>query len=262
MPLWYSSFPYSRPVPVPVSQVKTTQLHTVHGFSKVLPGFSKVPSIPVESTDDFKIVMILDESGSMDTIRNDMIKAINDLITEQKQIKNRPCRFTLVKFNDEITRKIKNVDLAEVSHLSLADYKPDRSTALYDAIGNTVDWFRYEKNVLLVIVTDGQENASRKYTKSQITEMLDEKQKNRGWSYVYLSNDLSTAAQGDGIGLKESSWASNQVVNQSAFGDYCSKNLNSAISNFRKTGLSVQSQLNSYPVTTTTTKTTTTKRFY
>lgn len=201
-------------------------------------------SEPVESSDDFKIVVILDESGSMECIRQDMIKAINDLLMEQKQIKDRPCRFTLVKFNDDICRKIKNKDLKEISALTLDDYKPEKSTALYDAIGNTVEWFRYEKNVLMVIVTDGQENASKKYSREQVTKMLDEKQKNRNWSYVYLSNDLKTAAQGDSLGFKESAWSSNQVVDQSAFGNFCSTKLNSAISNFRKTGMSVQRQLN------------------
>ena len=52
---------------------------------------------PVKHSDDFKIVVVLDESGSMSTIRNDMIKSLNDLIREQKQLE-RPCKFTLVKF--------------------------------------------------------------------------------------------------------------------------------------------------------------------
>lgn len=246
----------------PFDRVMSTTVHTVNYTPRVNTVDVNSTSEPVESSDDFKIVIILDESGSMDSIRRDMVKAINDLIKEQKQIKDRPCKFTLVKFNDEICRKIKNKDLKEISALELEDYKPDRSTALYDAIGNTVEWFRYEKDVLMVIVTDGQENASKRYTKDVITKMLDEKQKNRNWSYVYLSNDLKTAAQGDSIGLKESSWSSNQMVSQSAFGDYCSNKLNSAISNYRRTGLSVQKQLNesssSFPTSRTVyTKTTT-----
>ena len=260
MTSWYS---YFSPIHSQNS-IQTTTVKTVMTGPKI----SSIPieTKPIESSDVFKIVMILDESGSMDCIRNDMIKAINNLITEQKQIKDRPCRFTLVKFNDQINRKIQNIDLNEVSTLNLIDYVPQKTTALYDAIGSTIDWFRYEKNVLMVIVTDGQENASQKYTKQQITNMLDEKQKNRGWSYVYLSNDLNTAAQGDSIGLKQSNWSSNQCVQQSAFGDYCSNTLNSAISNFRKDGISVQTQLNSLPTScispsVTTTVTRTTKRF-
>lgn len=210
----------------------------------------KLPSeSPVESSNDFKIVIILDESGSMESIRSDMIKAINDLIMEQKQVKERPCRLTLVKFNDSVTRTIKNMDIANVRAIKPTEYVPSGSTALYDAIGSTVDWFRYEKDVLMVIVTDGMENASRKYNKRLITEMLDEKEKHRNWSYVYLSNDLKTAAQGDGIGIKNSSFNScNQAVDMKDYGEYCSKNLNSAISNYRKSGISVQQQLKTTPL--------------
>jgi len=129
---------------------------------------------PVEHSDTFKIGVILDESGSMSTIRHAMIKALNDLINEQKQL-DLPCKFKLVKFNDKTNRVIENTDLNKIKELTIEDYSPDKTTALYDAIGSTIEWFRYENNVLLVIVTDGQENASGKYNKNQIISMLDEK---------------------------------------------------------------------------------------
>ena len=181
----------------------------------------------------------------MEIIRQGMIKALNDLIREQKQITERPCKFTLVKFNDQVKRTIKNQDLQNISELTLEDYTPSRSTSLYDAIGSTVEWFRYERDVLMVIITDGQENSSRQYIHKQITKMLDEKQKYCDWTYVYLSNDLSTAAQGDNIGCKSSNFSSNCTVNQSKYGDFISNKLNTAISKHRHTGVSVQSQLNS-----------------
>lgn len=200
---------------------------------------------PVTFDSFFKIVVILDESGSMESIRNDMCKAINDLITEQKQIKERPATFTLVKFNDKVNRVIKNKPLNDINLLTTEDYTPNGSTALYDCIGDTIEWFRNEKDVLMVIVTDGQENASRSFNKHEINRMIDEKKKNNNWTYVYLSNDLKTASQGDGIGCKMSSYATNAMVEQRGFGDYMSKNLNTAISNYRKEGISVQNQLNS-----------------
>ena len=118
---------------------------------------------PVESNDLFKIVLILDESGSMDNIREKMLHSINDLIKEQKQIKDRPATFTLVKFNDGINRKFNNSPLENVNFLTPEDYVPSGTTALYDAIGSTINWFRNEKDVLMVIITDGQENASKKW---------------------------------------------------------------------------------------------------
>lgn len=200
---------------------------------------------PVEHSDQFKIVVVLDESGSMDDIRQDMIDALNSLITEQKQISERPTKFTLVKFNDQVSRVIKNRDLREVSTLTHNDYRPDRSTALYDALGDTIDWFRYERDVLMVIITDGMENASRKYKHAQIKQMLDEKQKHRNWTYIYLSDDLSTSRQADGLGLyANQSYSTKKTIGKKKCKSYISNNINTAIRNFRQNGLSVQSQLN------------------
>ena len=200
---------------------------------------------PVETSDKFKIVIVLDESGSMQDVKQDMIKAINSLITEQQQVKERPALFTLVKFNNQVTRVIKNLDLREVSLLTDNDYVPSATTALYDALGDTINWFRYEKDVLMVVVTDGMENASRTYTHDQVKIMLDEKKEHRNWSYVYLSNDLSTARQADSLGMSKSRFATNRVLRKGGHGRYISKNINEAISNYRKEGLSVQAQLNS-----------------
>ncbi len=199
----------------------------------------------VESNSKFKIVVILDESGSMESIRKNMLDSLNDLIKEQKQIKERPATFTLIKFNDKINRKYENLPLEEMNLLSSEDYIPSGSTSLYDAIGTTINRFRNERDVLMVIITDGQENSSKKYNKQFVSTKLDEKKKYNNWSYVYLSCDLQTFEQGTGIGLNNSSYSSNVQIRQESYGSYISKNLNSALSNFRKNGISVQSQLNS-----------------
>lgn len=204
----------------------------------------KYDNMPVEHTDQFKIVVILDESGSMEGIRDDMIKSLNDLILEQKQIKERPCRFTLVKFNDSVHRIIRNKDLREIRPLTREDYRPDRCTALYDAIGDTVNWFRYERDVLLVIITDGHENASKKYNLTDVKKMLEEKKDYCGWSYIYLSDDLSKARQGTSLGCNVSNYSTNCVREQAAFGSYISNDICGAVSQFRKKGANIQTQLN------------------
>jgi len=217
------------------------------------PGVVRSSSKPSYLRDDtntvtfdsfFKIVIVLDESGSMQGIRNQMIKSINELILEQKAIKERPATFTLVKFNNRVHKMITNKLLTEMDTLSTYDYNPNGSTALYDAIGTTVDWFRNEQDVLMVIVTDGEENASTKYTKSQINKMIDEKKEKNNWTYVYLSSDLTTERQGNNIGLNKSNYTSNCCVDQSGFGKFIGESLNSAIGGYRTKGKSVQSQLN------------------
>jgi len=196
-----------------------------------------------ESSDEFKIVIVLDESGSMEPIRLQMIKAINDLIKEQKQVEGRPTTFTLVKFNGNINKVVTNKQLKDVELLTEMSYSPSGSTALYDAIGDTIGRFRNTKDVLMVIVTDGQENASKHYRKYEIESMIENQKSKYGWTYVYLSNDLTTYAQGNSIGLERSAVVSNCVVDQDSYGKFIGSTLNSAIGNYRSKGISVQSQL-------------------
>lgn len=224
--------------------------HVDNNFYNNYPTKFPVKTTDVETNDNslmddfFKIVMIIDESGSMEEIKDKMIKSINDLITEQKQVKERPSTFTLVKFNHTINRVVKNKNLNDMTNLKSTDYIPSGTTALYDAIGDTINWFKNEKDVLMVIVTDGADNASKKYTKRDIGNMIEEKKRNNNWSYVYLSNDLNTFNQGNNMGLAQSSFSTNCVADQGNYGDFIGNKLNSAISNFRKGGISVQSQLN------------------
>lgn len=231
---------YHRPVH------KVTHVHTTYSPYSSIRNHRDYhdEETPVTSNNFFKIVIVLDESGSMENIRDKMRNSINDLINEQKQVKGRPATFTLVKFSDKVKRVIQNRPLDQINNLTSEDYTPNGSTALYDAIGNTISWFRNEKDVLMVIVTDGQENASTRYDRHMINDMIDEKKHHNNWSYVYLSCDLNTFAQGNNIGLKESSLVSNCVVSQERYGDFISNNLNTAISNCRRSGITVQSQLN------------------
>lgn len=193
-----------------------------------------------------KIVVVLDESGSMEPIREKMIESINSFIKEQKQVAGRTCTFSLVKFNGDISNVITDRDLREVSLLSYNDYIPNGTTALYDAIGNTISRFRYERDVIMVIITDGQNNSSKDYNKRLVQQMIDEKKKYMGWSYIYLSSDLNTAADGDGLGFHNDAYSANCCVPQNNFASFMSNSLNNAVSNYRTKGISVQSQLQGF----------------
>ena len=239
----WSSVPSDR---TPRYSIKTTIKPNLDHVNNLLRDDEFSQNKPVTLDGFYKIVLVLDESGSMESIRNDMLKSINDLIKEQQQVKERPSTFTLVKFSDKVNRYISNKPLNNIKLLSSEDYTPNGATALYDAIGDTINWFRNEKDVLMVIVTDGQENSSTKYNKYEINRMIEQKKERNNWSYVYLSNDLNTQLQGDNIGLHKSAYATNCQVDKVNFGNYISQNLNSAITNCRQRGITVQSQLNIY----------------
>jgi hypothetical protein len=76
-------------------------------------------------------------------------------------------------------------------------------TALYDAIGESVN-FQLEqnpKNVLVVILTDGEENSSQKYTKSDIKKLLKKMEKENGWKIMYLGANQDSFKVANGIGV-------------------------------------------------------------
>lgn len=211
-------------------------------FSKLFAGSFEYVKPKEQST--LKIVVVLDESGSMQCIRDDMIKGINDFVTEQKQVDGKPATFTLVKFNQNINRVIKDKPLEKVEELNHMSYSPNGMTALYDAIGDTIGWFKNDRDVLMVIVTDGQENSSKRYKRHQITKMIEDREKEYGWTYVYLSNDLTTSKQGFSLGLDCSDYSANCTVSQEHYGSFLSKDLCTAVKNYRNSGVSVQQQMN------------------
>lgn len=158
---------------------------------------------PVKHSDNFKIVILLDESGSMEDVAENMLSSLNGLIKEQKQVKSRPCNLTLLKFHNSVKTVIDNCDLREIQLLKKSDYSPGGTTALYDALGYAMERFRYERDVLLVVLTDGQENASRQYNGKlpQLLKQIKERETHCGWSYVYLGCDLNTLSQGTSLGF-------------------------------------------------------------
>lgn len=133
----------------------------------------------------------------------------------------------------------------DMHELSSRDYRPCGTTSLFDALGDTINWYRYERDVLMVVITDGQENSSTKYKKNEVLELIKEKETHRGWSYVYLGCDLQVASQGDSLGFRSSATASNCRVDQRNYGQFVSQQLSKAISKHRTKGISVQEQLNS-----------------
>ncbi len=115
------------------------------------------------------ITMILDRSGSMSDCKVSMEEALNGFITDQKTVKGE-CKFSLVKFDTEYELSLSSSDIRNVGKITI---EPRGGTALLDAIGRTIDQTgqrlanmqeheRPEK-VLIVIVTDGEENQSREY---------------------------------------------------------------------------------------------------
>jgi hypothetical protein len=169
-----------------------------------------------------EIILVLDESGSMESCKTDTIGGVNGFLKTQKKIKGE-AKFTLVKFSDYYKVINDAIPLDQVMYLDEKSYTPSFSTALLDAVGKTIDSIgkrlaetpeneRPEK-VIFAIITDGYENSSSVYTQHQIFEMVSHQKKNYNWEFLFLGADID--AWGHEIGINNNVTMSKQDMPRS-----------------------------------------------
>lgn len=147
------------------------------------------------------IYFVLDRSGSMHTCLNDTIGGFNAFIEKQK-IDNPYGTMSLILFNDEIAIAYKNKPIAEVEPLTYKIYYPSGSTALLDAIGSTIKMATGSATaVSVVILTDGEENGSKLYTKMHINDLIANKRDT--WSFVFLGANQDAIKEARNLGIPE-----------------------------------------------------------
>lgn len=141
-------------------------------------------------------LIILDESGSMEAIKAATIQGFNEIVQTVKgfanQFPEQEHFVSLVTFNGlGIKPKLFAKRVKNLSEIDADIYQPDASTPLYDAIGFSVNKLRQklssktDYNVLVTILTDGEENASREYSGAAISRLISEL-KNENWTFTYI----------------------------------------------------------------------------
>ena len=159
------------------------------------------------------ITIILDRTGSMESIRDDTIGGFNSFLAQQKAEPG-SATLTLVQFDSqepyEIIHHFKSI--GEIPELTRETYVPRASTPLLDALGRGIN--DLEKclgelkeedrpaKVVIVVVTDGQENSSREFTKDQVAKMIKARMEKDGWQFVFLSADLAAIGDAQGVGIQ------------------------------------------------------------
>lgn len=154
------------------------------------------------------ILLIIDISGSMMMIRDDMSGGINALIQDQQKIEGE-ATISLYEFDHNIEKKYDFENLKDIG----ADYSlaPCGGTALLDAVGiafqetgaklASMDENERPSVVVVQIVTDGMENASKEYSWDQIRSMIQEQKDKYGWDIKFLGSDITTKETGNKMGL-------------------------------------------------------------
>ena len=149
------------------------------------------------------VVFLLDRSGSMKGTEKDTIGGYNSYINS---FKNENAKITTILFDNKYEMITERKDVKEVSELTEKEYYVRGSTALLDAIGNSIKFMDDKKadKVMFIITTDGYENASHNYAKEQIKEMI---QGHSNWEFMYIGADIDSYSEGNSIGIKSSNIA-------------------------------------------------------
>jgi uncharacterized protein YegL len=150
--------------------------------------------------------VILDKSGSMAAKVHDTIGGFNTYIEELKKEPSVHYHFSLTLFDTAIENRYVAIDLDKVQDLDNRNYQPGGNTALLDAIGTTIKRVEEDHDgadkIVTVIMTDGEENASRQYSTAQIRQMIQEKETLGNWTFVFLGAGLDAFSQGQNLGVQ------------------------------------------------------------
>lgn len=163
------------------------------------------------------IAILIDRSGSMNTIKSDVIGGFNQLIEDQKKIDGE-LSITLVQFDTNLGLQYDTVNdfspLNEVKLLNEKNYVPRGTTPLNDSfarlinetgakLANISEDNRPEK-VLIISITDGMENASTEYTKETLKNLIEHQEKNYKWDFMYIGANQDAFAEGNSRGIDAS----------------------------------------------------------
>ncbi|WP_314655297.1 VWA domain-containing protein [uncultured Selenomonas sp.] len=164
---------------------------------------------PQEKPSRIELVMILDKSGSMHGLEADTIGGFNAMIEKEKKL-GIDVRVTTVLFNDKMDRLYEHREIRSVRPLTERTYETGGTTALLDAVGDTILHMeqsgaadRQGTKVIVVIITDGMENASTEFTKAKVKELISDKQEKAGWDFIYLGANIDAAEEADAIGVRK-----------------------------------------------------------
>lgn len=161
------------------------------------------------------IVVVMDRSGSMGSVRNDSIGGFNTMLEDQKKVEGE-ARLSLIQFSTGSSTIYDNVPIDDVKPLTLETYRPRGWTALLDAIINTIDEIgvRLDKTsederpgkVIVVIITDGFENHSEEYPSpggyAVCRERIQHQTDAYGWEFIFLAANQDAVLTGGTIGVK------------------------------------------------------------
>lgn len=175
------------------------------------------------------ITIILDRSGSMESVKSDTIGGFNSFLSEQQKVEGE-ASLSLVQFDDQYETVYLDKDINSADKLNDFTFQPRGSTALFDAVGRTINSVgqrlaslpedeRPDK-VLMVVMTDGFENASREFNSAKISEMINHQRNVYKWEFMFIGANQDAVLSAKEIGIPAGAaltYAANTVGTEMAF---------------------------------------------
>lgn len=160
-----------------------------------------------------KLVVILDRSGSMSTIKSDMIGGFNDFLDEQKKL-NCTTDLLVVQFDDKY-EVVYNGPIMSFGGLTYQNYIPRGSTALLQSMERTIDSVGQELaalpessrpgKVLFLTITDGLENSSPpEFTRERLRDKIVEQREKYKWEFSFIGSNQDSILEGGNLGINAS----------------------------------------------------------
>ncbi len=159
-----------------------------------------------------EIVFIIDKSGSMGRLRQDTIGSFNSMLAQQKEEKGEALVTTMF-FSDSEHIVHDRIAIGQIPELTKQDYTPMGCTALYDAIGFAIDhighihkYARHEdcpEQTIFIIITDGMENASHRYTGDRVRKMVEHQKRKHHWEFLFLGANIDAVAAAESVGIQK-----------------------------------------------------------
>jgi hypothetical protein len=190
-----------------------------------------------------EIIVILDRSGSMESVRGDTIGGFNSFLADQQKLPD-AARITLVQFDDRYEKLYEGRLITDAPRLDEKSFEPRGSTALLDAIARTIleQGERFSKaadgekpqQVVVAILTDGFENASHQFSRAQVFALISQQRDQWGWIFYFLGANQDAIAEAGRLAVgagQALTYASNARGTAGAF-----SSLGRAVAHSRRTG--------------------------
>lgn len=171
-----------------------------------------------------EMIFVMDMSTSMHSLKGDTIGGFNSMIEDQKKVDAKigtKTKITTILFDTNVMTLHDGIDIQDIKEMTEDDYHPQGWTSLYDGIGSAIDKVgerlaltdedKRADKIAFFVITDGEENHSRKYNQIRIKEMIEHQEKKYSWIFNFMGANQDSVLIASNLGFSAKSIANVDV---------------------------------------------------